>query len=83
MMQKGDPTNSLNMHTYCQQISRDILWLLDGVCLMVHKSFYDVLQVDANAAIDEMLVGDFRYGFDLSKDGGYPKMAISISVVFL
>ena len=39
---------------------------------MVHKSFYDVLQVDANAAIDEMLVGDFRYGFDLSKDGGYP-----------
>ena len=54
MMQKGDPTNSLN-----------------------------VLQVDANAAIDEMLVGHFRYGFDLSKDGGYPKMAISISVVFL
>ena len=50
---------------------------------MVHKSFYDVLQVDANAAIDEMLVGHFRYGFDLSKDGGYPKMAISISVVFL
>ena len=79
MMQRATPTNTLNIRTYIASKSiATFLWLLDGVCSMVHKSFYDVLQVDANAAVDEMLVGEFRYDFDLSKDGENPKMAISV-----
>ena len=45
---------------------------------MGHKSFYDVLQVDANAAIEEMLVCEFGHCFELSKDRENPKMAISM-----